>query len=375
MAFYSRYLEVVKNAIDLAELGLKEAIVWNKVNNVAVNEISLKWESLMEESKEKGKEFEDICAFRVDYDCPVWRRLEFVMELFQAYFVDQYVKKGAPTSHQKQVEYTQIILSALRAYSARDLLDDYQHFIAKHSPDRSLKICGISPKQTDDIDEDICCNALLRRQRRNMNRSNDRHSSVSDDEDEQKSIFDIYWRGLDPHEIHIIEISGRIHHFMNHARHCHESKSEDEMKETKLRSLTHRKKSKNNAISSKFMNEMVQNKEENTQDTMQTNIMGVANGICVVAKRYIPHEDGIGLMDNVSDITTQKEFAELREDEYGSDTIIYDVVEEDDRCNTYPQSHLYSKVLKENKHTVKLVKKALHQRHNDDDHITEFNLG
>eukprot|EP01083_Nonionella_stella_P006955 20116_1 len=90
------------------------------------------------------------------------------------------------------------------------------------------------------------------------------------------------------------------------------------MKETKLRSLTHRKKSKNNAISSKFMNEMVQNKEANTQDMMQTDIMGVSNGICVVVKRYTPHEDGIGLMDNISDITTEKEFAELRHDEYDS---------------------------------------------------------
>eukprot|EP01083_Nonionella_stella_P094038 263757_1 len=31
MSFYSRYLEVVKNEIDLAELELKEDIVWNKV--------------------------------------------------------------------------------------------------------------------------------------------------------------------------------------------------------------------------------------------------------------------------------------------------------------------------------------------------------
>eukprot|EP01083_Nonionella_stella_P296715 1007877_1 len=90
-----------------------------------------------------------------------------------------------------------------------------------------------------------------------------------------------------------------------------ESKSDDEMKESKLRSLTHRKQEKNNAISSKFMNEMVRNKEENTQDTMQTDIMCVSNGICVVTKRYNPHEDGIGLMDNVADITTQKEFTEL----------------------------------------------------------------
>eukprot|EP01084_Bolivina_argentea_P228047 385240_1 len=206
-----------------------------------LDEISLQWfhlgqeiEVIELESEEYIPEFEDIKCINI-YKCGVRKRIKFQMDLFNKHFLSKYVyvnnKDAKDEKDEKDnivnVEYIDIFQYSLEGYTVVNLLDDYYHLETFHPHDYGLSNRKISIEQQDA--NEACIGYLLKAAR---------DSQLSTDD-----IFGSYLDKLNFKQIHIIEITSKIHDFINHStiRKQNRTRTRTQNNKIKMRSLKWRK--------------------------------------------------------------------------------------------------------------------------------------
>eukprot|EP01083_Nonionella_stella_P102978 293669_1 len=343
--------EINRN-IDLMELGVasdtfasaekrnKKRKEWEKMNTISSEWQRLRKEETLEEQKEeKASECDDMCC-NDTAKCGSRKRIQLVMRCYRRNFLnrfDYHAMDHATDDAHDDMQYIEVFEHALDRYNATDLLNDYFHIERCHGGEKELRDC-VHNGADDGDDEDIVCCSLLWRAERDSNDS---------------KIFAEYLKTLDSRQINILDISSKIHRFLNHY-------SPQQQTDSCVRALTRRyKASKHN----KFVNEI-----DGEADTRQQAVEPMlciddqlvrdlrANGLSIMRCNHLMNE----LVDN----------------EYDSDAIIDDLSNENDRCNHYEDSQIYNSFLSQsNKYFIKIIKKRCGMKPNDDDKVTTFVLG
>eukprot|EP01083_Nonionella_stella_P081000 222853_1 len=326
-AFYGGIMDEIKRDIDCTALGLSHDIFANKMNLkrkewVKMNKISLKWHMLVEEHKEhSGSECVDVRCNDIN-KCGTRKRVQFVMGFYKDYFLKRFVY-GEDSADDMQ--YIQIFQSALDGYTATDLLNDYLHTESYHGRDQEIMDCKY---QNDDNDSARCCTMLWRRQREARHKRNvDRNDRIN-----QSEVFSEYLKKLDETQRVVLEISSKIHSFVNHY-------TREPSNPTSLNS----KATEPNY--SKFVNEIEYEDESVEPDE----------------KPMIRMDDALAQDLNNSGLSTKQcnhLMNELVGNEYDTDAIVADLTNENDPCNHYEQSQIYQSFLPNHgKYFVKIMRR------------------
>eukprot|EP01083_Nonionella_stella_P082752 228487_1 len=322
--FYSGIMEDINHSIDLMELGVtrdqfrtEEKRNHKRKEWVKMNTISSEWKMLNKE--EKTIESDD-CDFA---KCGSCKRIQFVMACYRHRFLNRFGDGIENSATNDGIEYIDVFENVLERYNATDLLNDYFHIETCHVGDKNLRNCLHG-------DED-CCSLLWRKERASMTTNPDRE------------IFGEYLKVLDSRRINILDISSKIHLFINHFTLKQQTNS-------KIRSLARSRPSKYN----KFVNEI---DCEVPEACMIDNELG--NDL---------HTNGLPIM------RCNMLINDLNDNEYDSDAIIDDLTNDNDPCNNYEHSTIYNSFLK-SKYFIKIIKKRYAIKPNDDDQVTTFMLG
>eukprot|EP01083_Nonionella_stella_P224450 798929_1 len=237
--FYGGVLGEINHNIDLMELGVtsdafasekkrnKKRKKWEKMNKISSEWKMLRNEETLEEQKEgKASECEDMRC-NDTAKCGARKRIQLVMRCYRRNFLNQFDYHAVDDAHDG-IQYIELFENAFDGYTATDLLNDYFHIEMHHGDEKELRDCS---HDGDDDDEDVVCCSLLWREERESN---------------NREIFDDYLKTLDSRQINILDISSKIHRFINHY-------SPQQQTNSCVRALTRRyKASKHN----KFVNEI-----------------------------------------------------------------------------------------------------------------------
>eukprot|EP01083_Nonionella_stella_P301197 1031988_1 len=244
-AFYGGIMGEINRNIDLMELGVssdtfasaekrnKKRKEWEKMNTISSEWQRLRKEETLEEQKEeKASECDDMCC-NDTAKCGSRKRIQLVMRCYRRNFLnrfDYHAMDHATDDAHDDMQYIEVFEHALDRYNATDLLNDYFHIEQCHGGEKELRDC-VHNGADDGDDEDIVCCSLLWRAERDSNDS---------------KIFAEYLKTLDSRQINILDISSKIHRFLNHY-------SPQQQTDSCVRALTRRyKASKHN----KFVNEI-----------------------------------------------------------------------------------------------------------------------
>eukprot|EP01083_Nonionella_stella_P055402 146159_1 len=350
--FYGAAMDKIKHSIDSTQLGLSSGVFVNEKNMkrnqwLKMSQLSLKWQMLADEHKyekekeEKVSQFEDLyCSDFVK--CQIRKRVQFVMSLYKDHFLKQFVY-GEDDA--KGMQYIEIFENALDGYTATDLLNDYFHIESYHGQDQDLRDCKYGVDDGDGVHGDIICCTLLWREERELSHRNGKRRNNS-----YNKRFRQYLKPLDRKQQNILEISSKMHSFINHY-------APKQQKQSKYRYKPHKY--------NKFVNEIACENEINEEKLENEATMFITDDL---AKEL--HANGLSIK------RCNHLMNELYENEYDSDAVIDDLSSNNDPCNQYKYSQIYQTFLtNQDKYFIKVMKKYFGLKPNDDDKVTTFELG
>ena len=365
--FNKMYDDVLKSMqinLDENQLGLQRDLLLSdtvdgksKTSKVSeLNEITLKWNAL--ELGIKESEFECDC---LDVElCRPLKRIEFIMDLFERYFLKQIVDGKCDQKMNDNILYIGIMTECLSDYNGIALIDDLDH-IRGHKEDVRT-IIGTYCHRIDGKDgSGECIGEMMRKCR-----ESERTENVNDAEpDDMANGFKHFVNGLCLRERNLLETSTKIHSFICHQVHDEngdqkEDDGQDEMDEVamKQQSKTPHEGRSPEALCSKFVNEVHdETVPENTE-----------------CKRMDDLAESLRAKGLSDDHCTRFMF-ELQSQCYDSETIIDDLVDEEaDPFNHYHHSNLFP-MLQNNLFLAKITKKHFRANRNDDDELPPFSFG
>ena len=194
---------------------------------------AVKWREMMEKH---GTNEEDECA--KTGNCSTAHRILFIMDLFNKHFLKQivYQKKNEKeeTSH-----YLDLFTQCLNGYNAVSLLNDYNHIRIKHSwaANERLRDCKDPGMYTD-------CSRSLRTLRERTS------AAKGTGNDSQNSLYRKFKNGLSDRQHVLLEISLKLHSFLNHTESEQAEQKEEEMMNDENEPLV------GDVIANKFVNEV-----------------------------------------------------------------------------------------------------------------------
>ena len=355
--FYDDILIKISNIIDQIELNINENIIIDKVPAILktdfeneLNSISLQFHVLSEIVQDNYKDIDKIFdqyVCDVNEKCISSERIKFIIDLYQKYFIQKYIIiKDINNNSDDEIQYVDIFMNGLNGYSIIDLLNDFEHVKSIHikSYDQ-FKNCTFS---------DYCCSEYLIRYRE-ISRT---------DNNDSNSFLTKYLDKLDTSQLNLIEISSKVHTFFIHT--INNKLYKDNSNGTnnyKIRGLGQSKKLSRERYN-KFMLSVIENKEKDEFELKTDHDKSNSNCNQQTA------------MDNLFNILNNKNVIDyLQSEEFDSDAIIYDVLDDNDFNNNYLNSNLYIKSNK-NKYLMKVIKKHYNLcGRDDDDNIPKFIYG
>ena len=329
---YDSFSEELQSNLDLKQLGLKkEYILSEKADGILsgkksklFTEIAMKWDARNLGIKEvdRGTECTDLS------ECRVLKRIEFVMDLFDRYFLKQFVDGKGDEKTNDDVLYIDILTECLSDYNGIALIDDLNH-IREHKGD-IRSVIGTYCDRIDGKDAAGKCIGEMMRKHRESERT---EKEIDADSDGMDIEFKRFVNGLGLRERHLLETSVKIHSFI-----CHEVHGEDDEKESDD-DTQHLKGTVNEQLISKFVNEIESGKK--SEKVEEKRMEDLAESL-----------RANGFSDDECD-----QFMEMLLDQsYDSETIIDDLVDgEYDPFNPYPDTNLFP-MLRNNVSLAKTVK-------------------
>ena len=270
-AIYERGIAELQRKLDLAQL---DADYWKM--EMEENEIDCK--SMTDDSnpdifaltKRKWNEFaikeSEIERNRTECNgteyCNAFQRLRFVLAMFKEHFLEQMVYRNAdddnddqPSSSSEKAIYDHLFAECLSKYDAVALLNDFEHIRKHRAGTEKLRDCKVSAPLS------VCCGELVT-ECRESEHENVRQIAMNDDTLKLQQFID----SLDSKQRVLIQITSRIHIFINHSiqremeqelKDDEEVKGYDDSIWRRRRQTTRRKLngSPQNSVS-KFVNEM-----------------------------------------------------------------------------------------------------------------------
>ena len=352
----STYLRQMQQELDQRHLGLTRDLFdvdddEKTVEEETVQKITLKWNALG-----LGVGVSDFAVDCGDInDCRTMKRIVFVMDLFNEYFVHKFVGKKNHSKIIEDINYIQILTDGLRDYNGVALVDDFEHIRGhKFSADP-----GIKCQYAADVGGK-CIGEMMREYRaKERGRSLEDNGSGDLQDEFQKLVI-----GLDLRERHLLETSTKIHSYLFHE--VHDEKGADLEDEEKgvngdasavLSKWQHTGRDAEE-LKSKFVNEV------RSEETVEK----------VEAKRMEDLAEAL-TRNGLSDVDCARLMNELKSQCYDSETIIDDLVnEEGDPFNLYPDTNLFP-MLCCNLYLAKITRKHFGTRSNDDDKLPPFTFG
>ena len=312
---------------------------------VLVARVAMAWQAL---SAQCGDEE---CVGAGDAECAALQRLWFVMRLYREHLL------GAVVYDEKKktgVDYVSLFEAALRGYDCVRLLDDFEHLKLRHDAKelQPLKNCAREGADSE------CCHVLLRqfREARSEHKSDDAQPAAS------LSPFEAYVRGLDGAQRTLIEVSSKLHTFLNHRDDDDEIEDLDALNQVIRRRRSQRKRlsaSPSAEQHSKFVMEALQ------QQSVEKEEQGHIDGIAAILSKL-----GLHIDDEHSEAFVRR----LALEAYDTDAVLLDVLDPNDEYNNYASSNLFS-WLECSKYAMKRIKQHLGAAHRDDDKLGEFAFG
>ena len=351
-AVYDEMVEKLQLNLDENHLALqREQFIFgntkSKINgkqSAVFTEIALKWNAT-----EFGiKQNESMIKCTDLNDCRSMKRIEFVMDLFDRYILNRYFCDENDWIKTGDIDYIEIVMQCLSDYDGIALLNDFDH-IRGHNESIDQQIeC-----EHNDVDGGECIGGMMRKYRDSERREND----DDNESDDIPNGFKQYVDGPSLRERHLLETSIKIHSFLCHEEHD-ENDDEKEVDALKLKANKFQSDSRTAELSSKFVNEVQSEEKLKKVDGKRMEDLAVslrANGF--------PDDECNRLMEM------------LLAQHYDSETIIDDLVdEENDAFNLYPQSNLFP-MLRHNLFLAKITKKHFGAKRNDEDSLPPFTFG
>lgn len=348
--------------IDEEQLGLNDDIldiiqrinrsVSTKSATKVFTETAIEWKSLKDDYKECAiSEFETACSSGAQ--CPSMKRTLFISELFTKHFLKPMIYANVTDVSMSKVNYIELFVNCLSGYTVVQFIDDVHHIRSMHDEGHNAVECKIDETERE------CVGSLMRKFMERKCADN----AIDDDSEQELNLFDQFMNGLDDRERMIMEISAKMHHALSHQHDGEKEIDDDDLnedeKQYKVRSLQWWKKRMQSQPhgANKFVNEVSLQHKASDQ-----------------AKQRRMDELG-GMLTKLgfdSECTSFCSF--LVENKYDSETVLDDLMDEEDAFNEYPESNLFQ-VLNENKFLAKSIKKHLGGGKNDDDILAEFSFG
>ena len=338
-------LQQIQRNLDQRQLGLKQNIFQfdgakKSKKSEILQKIMLKWNAL-----ELSVEPSDFVSDCVDsQSCRAMKRIRFVMDLFDRYFLRKFIAKPDDANAVEDVDYMGILMDGLY-HDGIALLDDFQH-IREHT----LVINDMIKCHHSDGDGK-CIGGMMRKYRESESRDDN-----DDESDDSANAFKQYVAGLELRQRHLLDTSTKIHSYL-----CHEA-HEEKCNETVGVAAQIKAKPIGrdvDELKSKFVNEM---SGEEISEKLETNRMDDLS--------HALWENGLSV-DQCCQLMNM-----LYSQGYDSDAIAADFLDldGDDPFNLYPQSNLFP-MLNGNKFLAKITKKHVGAKQNDDDPLPPFTFG
>ena len=295
--------------------------------------ITLKWSAQC-----LGVGSDDLALDCTDSDkCRAMKRIVFIMDLFGKHFLKHYRLGMDSKDGEGDTNFIKIFTHCLSDYDVIALLNDLEH-IRDHNDSIPSMHCqhGTNSEQ--------CFGETMRQYRGN------------DSDESMDGALKEYLDRLSLNERTVLNTCSRIHSFIYHEDHFEETVEDNEKEGSmhKSRPITARLKK---GMSSKFVNEINERKSENVEskrmDTLFTDLE--RNGFSTWKRGAF--------------------MAELCAQQYDSDAIVDDLVdEENDPFNHYKDSNLFP-LIQHNPFLAKNIKKHFNIKGNDDDELSPFSFG
>ena len=360
---YKGFAQDLQSNLDVNELGLSKEYFVSETSDGTLKgkksklftEIAMKWNALELGIKEIDRE---IVSSELRGD-RVAKRIEFVMDLFDRYFLKEFVDGKGDGKISDNVLYIDIMAECLSDYDGIALIDDL-NYIRDHEGDIRSVIGTYCDRIDGDDGSGECIGEMMRKYR-----ESERTKIEDDTEFDGKDIgFKEFVNGLGLRERNLLETSTKIHSLICHQIHDEDGDEKEDGDQDEVDGIDMKQQSKEQmkgrteALSSKFVNEVeTEKKSENIEvkrmedlaDSLRAN--GLSDGDCTRLVKML-------LAQN-----------------YDSETIIDDLVDEEaDPSNLYPDSNLFP-ILQNNLFLAKTTKKHFGSKRNDDDPIPPFTFG
>ena len=363
---YVGVLESMQINLDENQLGLRaDLFLYDPVDGKSTtsnvsefNEITLKWNAL--ELGIKESEFECDC---LDVElCRPLKRIEFIMDLFERYFLKQIVDGKCDQKMNDNILYIGIMTECLSDYNGIALIDDLDH-IRGHKEDVRT-IIGTYCHRIDGKDGSGECIGEMMRKCRESERTENVNDAESDDMADRDG-FKHFVNGLGLRERNVLETSTKIHSFICHQVHDEDGDEKEDVVQEEVDGVEMKQQSKTahegrsaEALCSKFVNE----------------VHGETIPEKAECKRMEDLAESLRAKGLSDDHCTRFMF-ELQSQCYDSETIIDDLVDEEaDPFNHYHHSNLFP-MLQNNLFLAKITKKHFGANRNDDDKLPPFTFG
>ena len=341
-ALYDEVIDTLRQNTDQKQLGLDLSHPifdddvqgpWKGSNIRLFTEITLKWTAtgLGIDANDLTLECTDIA------ECRAMKRILFIMDLFGKHFLEHYRLSTDSKDADGDGNFIEIFAHCLSDYNVIALLNDLEHV-------RDHKDSIPSMQCQHGTDSEECLGETMRQYR-----GNDSDGAID-------AALKEYLDRLNFKERTVLNTCSRIHSFIYHEDHPGKTVGDDE-KEGSLdmkRTITAQGKK---GMNSKFVNEINERKTSNVE-----------------AKR----------MDTLFTDSERNEFsdwkrgafmAELCDQQYDSDAIVDDLVDDEkDPFNHYKDSNLFP-LLQRNPFLAKHIRKHFNIKGNDDDGLSPFSFG
>eukprot|EP01083_Nonionella_stella_P142324 440151_1 len=217
--FYGEVMDEIKQNIDSKQLGLASDMIGNQKATtrkkwMKMDTISLKWQMLVNEhnydcEKDQNMYRFDMCCSDIT-KCQTLKTIHYIMALYKDHFLKRFVYSEDDGDESRDIHYIDVFQAGLDGYTATDLLNDYFHIEKYHTQNKELMDCVYG---ADDGDM-ICCALLWRECRESKNQRIGRGRRAKNNN--YNTSFSEYLNTLDGIQKNILEISSKVHSFINH---------------------------------------------------------------------------------------------------------------------------------------------------------------
>ena len=400
--FYNNQLNNIVKAIDYQNLKLSPDAFnfkYKKIEDedkLSLVQLKVKWNHINDAEKYENNGFKNADNGCIIAECIETNHISFIMNIYVNQFVSRYIHpNGNIKNNEMKMEFVDVFFNLFGdEYTTTHLIDDFHHISKFHlKNDENIKIYS---NCINDNKDNFCCHNFL--QRRNLDRetintttpitsSSSSSSSSSPSSSSVYSKFDKYIRGLTPTEVNLLQICSRIHTRLNHTeqqqkpaggeeeeqeeeREGEEEKAAEEVvkKRNKIRSLISRDSREGmDTKYNKFVNEVEIKKEEKQEkeeeEEEEEGKCGLSDGIIEILSKNGYSLDKAKLL-----------FDTLKNEGYDTDSIIFDLTDDNDQNLSFINSFLFKKYIK-NKYIIKQIKKIWNIKKNDSDYLPSFKFG